>query len=153
MSEDQIVERENRTIKRAMSIIKGRMLSGSYLTNSDSTRDYLKLSLGCRQSEVFCVVFLSNQHQVITCEDLFTGTIDGAAVYPREVVKRALILNAAAVVLAHNHPSGVSEPSHADIAITRRLRQALETVDIRVLDHLVIGGGTEITSFAERGLI
>jgi DNA repair protein RadC len=101
---------------------------------------------------VFCVLFLTNRHRVIAFEEMFRGTIDGATVHPREVVKQALRLNAAAVILAHNHPSGVSEPSRADEAITRRLRDALALVDIRVLDHLIVGG-SEITSLAERGLL
>lgn len=100
---------------------------------------------------MFCVAFLDTRHGVIKFEEMFRGTIDGASVYPREVVKAALACNASAVIFAHNHPSGVSEPSLADQAITRRLKDALELVDIRVLDHLVIG--TEITSFAERGLL
>jgi DNA repair protein RadC len=101
---------------------------------------------------VFTCLFLDNRHRVIECEELFRGTIDGASVHPREVVKRALQLNAAALILAHNHPSGVAEPSQADQQLTRRLREALGLVDIRVLDHLVVGDG-EAVSFAERGLL
>ena len=102
--------------------------------------------------EGFCGVFLDNRHRVIALEELFRGTIDGASVHPREVVKRALAKNAAAVILAHNHPSGIAEPSQADELITRRLKEALALVDIRVLDHLVIGDGV-CESFAERGLL
>ena len=101
---------------------------------------------------MFACLFLDNRHRVIAFDELFSGTIDGAAVHPREVVKRALGHNAAAVILAHNHPSGVAEPSRADEAITRRLKEALATVEIRVLDHLVVGDG-EMVSLAERGLI
>ena len=100
--------------------------------------------------ELFCCLFLDNRHRVICCEELFRGTINGASVHPREVVRRALEHNAAALILAHNHPSGVAEPSQADIQITHRLRDALALVDIRVLDHMIVGDG-EISSLAERG--
>jgi len=125
---------------------------GGVLNSPQSTRDYLKSRLRGRAHEVFACLFLDNRHRVICFEELFTGTIDGASVYPREVVKRALHHNAAAAIFAHNHPSGVAEPSGADQAITRRLQQALALVDIRVLDHIVIGEGASV-SFAERGLI
>jgi DNA repair protein RadC len=101
---------------------------------------------------VFCCIYLDNRHRVLGFEELFRGTIDGTSVYPREVVREALDVNAAAVILAHNHPSGVAEPSQADERITRRIRSALELVDIRLLDHLVIGDGSA-TSLAARGLI
>ena len=122
------------------------------LTSSAATRDYLRAKFGRCEQEIFSCLFLSNQHHVLKLEELFKGTIDGAAVYPREVVKRSLQCNAAAVIFAHNHPSGVAEPSQADIAITRKLIQALQTIDVRVLDHLVIGSN-EVVSFAERGLL
>ena len=122
------------------------------LSSSNATRDYLKARFGHLQSEVFSCLYLTNQHHVLHVEELFRGTIDGAAVYPREVVKRCLHHNAAAVIFAHNHPSGVAEPSQADIAITRKLCAALDTVDVRVLDHVIIGAGTAI-SLAERGLL
>ncbi len=122
------------------------------LTNPDQTRDYLKARLRGHQSEVFACLFLDNRHRIIRYDEMFFGTIDGASVHPREVVKRALEYNAAAVILAHNHPSGVGEPSRADEALTRRLKDALALVDIRVLDHIVIGDG-EAISFAERGLL
>jgi len=102
--------------------------------------------------ELFCCLFLDNRHRVLRFEPLFRGTIDGTSVYPREVVKQALAVNAAAVILAHNHPSGVAEPSQADERITRRLKAALELVDIRLLDHLVIGD-CHCTSLASRGLL
>ncbi|MCG6507504.1 DNA repair protein RadC, partial [Vibrio parahaemolyticus] len=105
-----------------------------------------------RQREAFYILFLDNQHRVIRDEVLFEGTIDAASVYPREVVKRALHHNAAALILAHNHPSGVAEPSQADRRITQRLTDALALVDIRVLDHFVVGDG-DVVSFAERGWI
>lgn len=120
------------------------------LTDPTATRHYLAAQLRDRTYEVFACLFLDNRHRVIAFEELFRGTIDGASVYPREVVKAALKHNAAALILAHNHPSGVAEPSAADRHITRRLADALALVDIRVLDHLVIGDGPA-TSFAERG--
>jgi DNA repair protein RadC len=112
----------------------------------------LQARLQDRPYEVFCCLFLDNRNRVIRLEELFRGTIDGASVHPREVVRQALACNAAAVILAHNHPSGIAEPSQADEFITRRLRGALALVDIRVLDHLIIGDGTAV-SFAERGLL
>jgi DNA repair protein RadC len=105
--------------------------------------------LGTLDHEVFCVIYHTKRHQFIACEDLFRGTIDGALVYPREVLKEALKHNAAAVILAHNHPSGVAEPSQADLDITKQLKKVLE---IKVLDHIIIGGG-DVMSFAERGLL
>lgn len=122
------------------------------LSCSAATRRYLRDRFRHRESEVFCCLFLNNQHHVMKLEEMFQGTIDGAAVYPREVVKRCLYHNAAAVIFAHNHPSGVAEPSQADIAITRKLKMALQTIEVRVLDHLVIGNA-EVISLAERNLI
>jgi DNA repair protein RadC len=126
--------------------------SKDILTSSAATRDYLRAKFRDCQSEIFSCLFLNNQHHVVKLEELFRGTIDGAAVYPREVVKRCLHHNAAAVILAHDHPSGIAEPSQADIAITKKLRSALEMIDVRVLDHLVIGNSM-VVSFAERGLL
>lgn len=120
------------------------------LNNPRVTREYLMARLRAHPHEVFACLFLDNRHQIIKFEELFTGTIDGANVHPREVVKRALHHNAAALIFAHNHPSGVAEPSQADRHITERLQSALALVDIRVLDHFVIGDG-EVVSFAERG--
>lgn len=122
------------------------------LTSPQLTQRYLLSQLRDRSHEVFACLFLDNQHRVIRYQELFHGTLDGAAVYPREVVKQALALNAAAVILAHNHPSGIAEPSQSDKAITERLQQALGLMDIRVLDHLVVGDGYCV-SFAERGWI
>lgn len=122
------------------------------LSSPEQTRLFLKAQLRPYQHEVFACLFLDNRHRVICFEEMFGGTIDGASVYPREVVKRALHHNAAAVIFAHNHPSGVAEPSPADRAITRRLREALTLVDVRVLDHFVVGD-QEVISFAERGLL
>ena len=116
------------------------------------TRRYLMARMRHHQSEVFSCLFLDNKHRVIQYEELFFGTIDSSSVHPRQVVKRALYHNAAAVIVAHNHPSGVAEPSRADELITHTLKQALALVDIKVLDHFVVGAASTI-SFAERGLI
>ncbi|MCL4114499.1 UNVERIFIED_CONTAM: hypothetical protein GTU68_020835 [Idotea baltica] len=125
---------------------------GDALTSPSHTKLYLSSILRDRQREAFYILFLDNQNRVIKDEVMFEGTIDAASVYPREVVKRALHHNAAALILAHNHPSGVAEPSQADRRITRRLTDALALVDIRILDHFVVGDG-EVISFAERGWI
>ena len=122
------------------------------LANPRIVRDFLAAHFVGYEREVFTILFLDNRHRLIRFDEVFHGTIDGASVHPREVVKLALARNAAAVILAHNHPSGVAEPSQADELITVRLRDALALVDIRVLDHLVVGG-TTVTSFAERGLL
>jgi DNA repair protein RadC len=124
----------------------------SALNSPGATRQFLQQHLATRTREVFCCLFLDVQHRLLRCEDLFFGTLDGAAVYPREVVVRALQYRAAAVILAHNHPSGVAQPSAADRHITERLRDALALVDVRVLDHIVVGRG-EAYSFAEAGLL
>jgi len=121
-------------------------------TSPDTVKDFLSTKLRHLPHEVFACLFLDSQHRLIRYEELFRGTIDGASVYPREVVKKTLDHNAAAVIFAHNHPSGVSEPSRADKAITRRLVEALDLVDIRVLDHIIIGDG-ETTSFVESGIM
>jgi DNA repair protein RadC len=126
--------------------------TGSALTSPTETRRFLQYHLGSRSREVFTCLFLDSQHRVRRCEDLFFGTLDGAAVYPREVAVRALQYGAAAVIFAHNHPSGVAEPSSADRRITERLCAALALLDIRVLDHIIVGGGCEF-SFAEQGLL
>jgi DNA repair protein RadC len=125
---------------------------GAPLTDPEATRRFLVARLRDLPHEVFACLFLDNRHRVIAFEELFRGTLDGASVHPREVVKAALRHNAAALILAHNHPSGVAEPSDADRLITRRLREALGLVDIRVLDHFVVGDGYGV-SFAERGLL
>ena len=117
-----------------------------------AVRDYLRLTLAGREHEVFLVVLLDAQNRVLVCEELFRGTLTQTSVYPREVVKFALQRNAAAVIFAHNHPSGVAEPSHADQVLTQSLKQALALVEIKVLDHFVVAGSSAL-SFAERGLI
>ncbi|RLA19212.1 MAG: hypothetical protein DRQ62_12235 [Gammaproteobacteria bacterium] len=125
---------------------------GDVLTSPEATRAYLSNQLRSYPYEVFACLFLDNQHHILEFEELFRGTIDGASVYPREVVKKALDHNAAAVIFAHNHPSGISEPSQADKMITDKLKQALSLMDIRVLDHFIIGDGMPY-SFAEHGLL
>ena len=132
--------------------LKEELQRGDALNSPRAVRDYLQLLLGARQQEVFLVLFLDTQHRVIASEELFQGTLSQTSVYPREVVKRALAHNAAAVILAHNHPSGVAEPSQSDQLLTAALKQALSLVDVRVLDHFIVGTG-KILSFAERGLM
>jgi len=136
----------------AQRSLEEKLLRTDVFTHSGATRRYIQSRLGNRSREVFMVLFLDNQHRLIAQEELFLGTIDGATVHPREVVKQALFHNAAALIMAHNHPSGVCEPSQADISITRRLKQLLEEVDIRTLDHLIVGDG-EVRSLAEQGLL
>jgi DNA repair protein RadC len=143
---------EDRVIQNALQILQNRFENAKALTSPQDTKNYLSLKLTERQREQFYVLFLNTRHQVLKLKKMFEGTLDGATVYPREVVKEALRLNAGAVILCHNHPSGVAEPSLADQAITRRIKEALNLVDIRTLDHFVIAGG-ECISMAERGLL
>ena len=124
---------------------------GDALCSPAATRQFLRAQLMNCQHEVFAALFLDNRNRVISFDRMFNGTIDGASVYPREVVRAAINHNAAAVIFAHNHPSGVAEPSHADEQITKRLKEALALIDVRVLDHFVVGD--EVVSFAERGLL
>lgn len=139
-------------IALALAVLQERHKPGVLLPSPNETRDYLRLRLGDCKAEVFGCLFLDSQHRVIETAELFQGTVDGASVYPRVVVQQALALNAAAIMFFHNHPSGVAEPSHADEAITKRLKDALALVDIRVLDHFVVAAG-ESVSFVERGLL
>ncbi|MGH8141101.1 MAG: RadC family protein [Steroidobacteraceae bacterium] len=139
-------------ISAAREQISRRVRRGTCLDSPQATRDFLTLKLGTREFESFCCLYLDTRHRLIEFVELFRGTIDDASVHPREVVKEALKRNAAAVILAHPHPSGVAEPSTADELITRRLKEALQLVDIRILDHLIVAGA-EIVSFAERGLL
>lgn len=146
-------EGEKAIVQQALDILERDLkVKGAALTSPQSVRNLLRLKLEGLEAEVFAVLFLDNQHRLIEYRAMFYGTIDSASVYPREVVKAALYNNAAACILAHNHPSGISEPSQSDLALTRKLKEALALVDIRVLDHLVVGQ-REITSFAERGLL
>jgi DNA repair protein RadC len=142
----------DRIIQRALKLLEERMRAGVLLTSPGVVRDYLRLLLDDKEHEVFVCVWLDAQHRVLRAEEVFRGTLTQASVYPREIVKLALARNAAAVVLAHNHPSGVAQPSHADELLTRNLKDALALVDVKVLDHFIVAGGQTI-SFAERGLL
>lgn len=128
------------------------MRDGDSMTSPDATRRFLRAHLRDERNEVFCALFLDCRHRVTSFERLFNGTIDAAHVHPRVVVERAIQCRAAAVIVAHNHPSGNPEPSQADLAITRRLRDALALLDIRLLDHFIVGD-EDVTSLAERGLV
>lgn len=136
----------------AEQIREARFHRDRVLTDPRAANDFLVAKLGMLEHEVFAAIFLDNRHGVISFEILFTGSLSGASVYPREVVKQALKHNAAAVIFAHNHPSGVPEPSQADREITRELKTALQYVEVRVLDHIIVGG-SQTTSFAQRGLL
>ena len=132
--------------------LEERMKAGSALTSPGAVRDYLRLRLGGLPHEVFVCIFLDAQHRTVKTEELFRGTLTQTSVYPREVVKAALAANAAAVIFAHNHPSGAAQPSQADELLTRNLKDALALVDVKVLDHFIVAGNQAI-SFAERGLL
>lgn len=142
-----------RTIKRALTLLDRHLReTGVAFTSTQAARDWLKLKMAGLEREEFMVLYLNQQNQLISHETLFAGSISSTEVHPREVVKRALYFNAAAVLFAHNHPSGDITPSRADKTITQRLVQALQLVDIRVPDHLIVGG-RQIYSFAEHGLL
>ena len=146
-------QHEDWIVQQAITLLEKRVFkSGAALSSPAAVRDYLRLKLVAEPNEVFAVVFLDSQHQVLAYEPLFKGSVDQTSVYPRVVVQRALALNASALILAHQHPSGVTEPSFADRSLTERLKAALAMVDIRVLDHFIIGKGTPY-SFAEAGLL
>lgn len=152
-AERNISPAEVRTLARAAAILERHTLQGrDPMTSPQAVRDYLRTRLACLPHEVFACLFLDSQHRLIACEELFRGTLAQTSVYPREVVKAALRRNAAAVIFAHNHPSGVAEPSRADELLTASLRQALALVDIRTLDHMIVAG-PQVLSFAERGLL
>jgi DNA repair protein RadC len=143
---------DDHLIAQALAILSRRMRVKAHLGSPEAVRDYLRLLLAGKEHEVFVVVFLDAQNRVLACEEMFRGTLTQASIYPREIVKSALAANAAAVIFAHNHPSGVSEPSRADELLTQQLKTALARVDVKVLDHFVIAGD-EFVSFAERGLL
>jgi len=145
------VEKQS-VITLAMKVLAIKHRAGRSLSKPEETRNYLRLRLADCRNEVFGCLFLDNRHRIIEVRELFQGTIDGASVHPRVVVQQAMEVNAAAMVFFHNHPSGVAEPSQADERITRRLKEALALVDVRVLDHFVVTAG-ESVSFAERGLL
>ncbi|MGK2893059.1 RadC family protein [Klebsiella michiganensis] len=147
----ELAPADQQTVREALTLLACQLREpGAPFTSSHAVRDWLRLQLASLEREEFTALFLDNQHRLIAHETLFTGTINHTQVHPREVVKAGLKYNAAAAVLAHNHPSGEAEPSKADRQVTARIQQALELVDIRLLDHLVVGG-MEITSFAEKG--
>lgn len=143
---------EEDILQAAEDILRRRVERCGDLTRPSDSATFLRMRLGHLRHEEFHAVWLDNRHRILGVEKLFTGTLDGASVYPREVVRAALRLNASAVVFAHNHPSGVAEPSSADRAITAELRKALALIEVRVLDHVVVAA-TETTSMAERGLL
>lgn len=139
-------------LEMARRHLSASMREGELLTSPDLVRSYLSAQLRHKAHEIFAVLFLDNQHRLIAYDEIFFGTIDGASIYPREIVKKALARNAAAAILAHNHPSGLAEPSQSDRRITQRLQEALDLVGVRVIDHMVVGD-SEVVSFAERGLL
>jgi DNA repair protein RadC len=136
----------------AMKVLSVRHYRGRTIKSPEDTQAYLRLRLADKQAELFGCLYLDNRHRVLELRELFQGTIDGTSVYPRVVVQQALQVNAAAVILFHNHPSGVAEPSQADERITRRLKSALELIDVRVLDHFIVAAGDSV-SMASRGLV
>jgi DNA repair protein RadC len=139
-------------IREAVGILESRLTATEVFTSPIEVKQYCRLKIAHKKDEYFCCLFLDTQHRLITFERLFRGTIDGAAVHPRIVVRRALELNAAATIFTHNHPSGVSAPSSADIRMTKKLKDALGLIDVRVLDH-IIAGIADATSMAESGLL
>lgn len=139
-------------VRLALTVLQARHQPGEFLQSPSATRDYLRLLLSDRKNEVFGTVFLDGRHRVLGVEELFQGTLDGTSVHPRVVVQRALACNAGATIFFHNHPSGTPEPSNADALITQKLRDALALIDVRVLDHIVVGF-EDAVSFAERGLL
>lgn len=146
---------EDAIISRAITILENRLkrsASGISFTSPDDVKRHARLSLSDRPAEAFGCYFLNTRHQLIEFEELFQGTIDSASVHPREIIRKALGHNAAATIFTHNHPSGVAEPSEADITLTNRLKETLALMGIQVLDHLIVGCD-EPTSFAERGLL
>lgn len=156
MSYEFTTQSRDAVLAEARAILKQRIKRQRLVTTPDLVRDvvreFVALELVGREHEVFFVLYLNNQHRLIATEEAFSGTIDGCTVYPREIVRRALAHNAAAVVLAHNHPSGDATPSDADKRITARLKEALSLVDVRVLDHMIVGA-EHVLSFAEECLL
>jgi len=143
---------ENKIINQALKILKSRLSNANdFITSPQHAQDYLTLKIANLDYEVFYVMFLNTRHGVVKFKELFRGTLDGANVYPREVVKEALKVNAKAIIIAHNHPSGIAIPSNADKAITIRLQKALELVDVQMLDHIIVGHTAY--SFSENGLL
>ena len=142
---------EQDVLAAAEGILKGKLERQGSISHPTDASDFLRMRLGALLHEEFHVLWLDNRHRILDCQKLFTGTIDGASIYPREVVRAALNINACAANFAHNHPSGVAEPSAADRAITKELREALSLIGVRILDHIVVGA--ECVSMAGRGLM
>lgn len=153
MKTEKRIKYEDSIVRRAMKILETRTNYGtrSFL-HPDTTKQYVQLKIGARQQEIFLVMFLSNQNKLLAAEEMFYGTIDAASVWPREIIKRALEHNAAALIFAHNHPSGSTNPSERDRALTTRLIKACDTVDLRVLDHVIVTANDSF-SFAEKGVL
>lgn len=139
-------------LEMARRALQEEIIRGDSLNSPQKVRDYLKLTLRNRPQEIFLVLFLDTQHRMIAAEEMFRGTLTQTSVYPREIVKRALFHNAAAVIFAHNHPSGIAEPSQADQLLTETLKQALALIDVRALDHFIVAA-TQCISLAERGML
>jgi len=145
-------DRERGTLRRAAEILGRYLMTCPVMDSPKVVQEFLACKLGHQTREVFAVLYLNAQHELISYVEEFLGTLTCTSVYPREIIKRALTLNASAIVLAHNHPSGKPEPSAADESLTRSVKRAMELVDVRTLDHIVVGGGRYV-SFAERGLL
>lgn len=145
---------EDKLIEQAIDLLEKRMrtVKTGEISLPDEARRYLRLQLEEEEREIFAVLFLDNRHRLLSYDELFFGTVNECSVYPREVVKRALNINSSAVILAHNHPSGIPEPSKSDLVITEKIKKSLALIDIRVLDHFIVGK-KKMVSFAERGLI
>lgn len=149
---DTFTTQQQATIQEAIGILESRLRTTKAFTNTSDVKQFCQLHIAHERDEHFCCMFMDTQHRLIAFERLFSGTVDGASVYPRVVVRRALELNAAALIFTHNHPSGEPKPSTSDISITKRLKDALHLIDVRVLDH-IITGAAETVSLAETGLM
>ena len=149
---NSLTEGESRCIEEAIGVLESRIRKGLEFTSPVQVKRYCQLNLAMEPDEVFACLFLDSKHRLISFERIFRGTVNSASVYPRVIVRKVIELNAVAVIFAHNHPSGNTEPSQADIDITSRLKQSLELIDVRVLDHIVVGTQGEC-SLAEKGLI
>jgi DNA repair protein RadC len=147
-----LTKSQQATLRRALRLLERQLTASKVFSSPTAVKQYCQLQIGLERDEHFCCLFLNTRHQLISFEKLFRGTVDGASVYPRVVVRRALELNACAVIFTHNHPSGIAEPSRDDATITRRLKDSLALIDVRVLDHIVVGLA-ETASMAEQGLL
>jgi DNA repair protein RadC len=147
------IDKDEDILAAAESILLKRVCTGDYLSDPTKASELLRMRLGALDHEVFCVIFLTTRHQVISVENIFRGTIDGAEIHPREICKRALELNAAAIIISHNHPSGNPAASAADKAVTARIKAAAGLLDIRLLDHIIVAGAAIPTSMASQGWV